>query len=529
MWIKNNQKQLREESNFKELKCSLNLSEDDNGIIRSYGRIMNANLPYNTRAPIMLSRYHKLAELIVKDCHWNFKHNGEKDTLTDFRANYWITKGKSFVKKILFQCTLCRRYNSRPYGYPKAPNLPELRLRDDKPFSGTGIDYLGPLYSKDVYNSDLEDEEEMHKCYVSLYTCASTRGVILDLVPDYTAKEFINSCIHFISRRGCPQEILSDNGSNVIADSTQNFAANRNIVWHFNVAEAPWYGGFWERLVSSVKRCLKKTVGNTHLSYVELLTVLLEIELILNSRPLVHIYDDNTEEVLTPNHLLFGRKLEAFNNINNTEINSSSCTKRMKYIETVINHFWQRWRSEYLVSLREHSKKFKKGNKLIPQVNDIVHEDKQPPQSWRLGKIVELIPSKDAQIRGAKILIGKSKSIISRPVNKLYPVEYANEFNNDSNVVETLREDSNNDSNVVKTLREDINNDNSNVVKTLREDINNGNSNVVKTLREEYNNVVDVVNYNDELKEDIKIDSVKRKSKREAAMMADLKRRLNNL
>ena len=122
----------------------------------------------------------------------------------------------------------------------------------------------------------------MFKCYVVLYTCASTPSVILELVPDVSSKYFIYSLRKFISCRGCPGKILTDNGTVFTSQETQKFAANRNIEWQFSLSNAPWYGGFWERLVSIVKRCLKKTVGKACLSFYELQIILSEIE--INSR-----------------------------------------------------------------------------------------------------------------------------------------------------------------------------------------------------------------------------------------------------
>ena len=63
-------------------------------------------------------------------------------------------------------------------------------MNDDNPFGGTGIDYLGPLYGKDIYDRNTSDACDLFKCYVVLYTCASTRGVILELVPDVSSKYF---------------------------------------------------------------------------------------------------------------------------------------------------------------------------------------------------------------------------------------------------------------------------------------------------------------------------------------------------
>ena len=118
----------------------------------------------------------------------------------------------------------------------------------------------------------------------------------------------LNSLAEFISRRGYPQIILSDTGSLFVADFIQIFVASKHVKWNFNLANASWYGGFWERLIGQVKRCLKKVLGRTTLGFYQLQTVIQEIELILNSRPLGNLYDDDMEQILTSNHLLFGRK-----------------------------------------------------------------------------------------------------------------------------------------------------------------------------------------------------------------------------
>ena len=60
----------------------------------------------------------------------------------------------------------------------------------------------------------------------------------------------------------------------------------------------------------------------------------------------------------------------------------------------------------------------------MPSVNDIVliYQEKQPRQLWRLGRIIELITSNDNEIRHEKVIVGKTKNIIDRPINCLYPL-----------------------------------------------------------------------------------------------------------
>ena len=271
------------------------------------------------------------------------------------------------------------------------------------------------------------DNEDVNKCYIVLFTCASTRGILLEVVRDVSSLAFIDSLRRFIARRGCPRVILSDNGFAFVAKETQEFAVERNINWKFNVAAAPWTGGFFERLVACVKNCIKKTIGRSTLRFDELQTLISEVELTIDSRPLVPMYDDCLEEVVTSNHLIFGQKLELRNTDSaHGEVPLIEPVKRVQYLRTIQLHFWKRWSSEYLTSLREFHK-FKKSRKVvrIPEINDIViiKEEKLPRLQWRLGRVTKLIFGRDNKVRAVSILVGKTGTIIDRPINLVYPLE----------------------------------------------------------------------------------------------------------
>ena len=280
LWIKANQHVMKKSKNYEHDRLNLNLVEDNEGIIRSHSRLKNAKIPYDSKAPIMISKEHKLADLIVNYFHLKVLHNGVKQTLTEIRSMFWITRGRNFVKKLIRPCTVCKRINSRPYQYPGQSDIPSFRFDDNQPFSTTGVDYLGPLYCLPVYG----EEDVLYKVFIVLYTCAATRAIILDAVNNASSKTFLQSLTKFISRRGCPSLIISDNGSVFKSDETQTFIANKFIKWKFNLETAPWWGGMWERLVGSVKRCIKKMVGIRKINYVELQTLLFEIEAVLNNR-----------------------------------------------------------------------------------------------------------------------------------------------------------------------------------------------------------------------------------------------------
>ena len=423
LWILDNQNTIVGDK-YDNLKVNLNLQRDSDGLVRSYSRLKNAKIPFDTKSPIFINREHKLADILVHYFHQKVMHRGVKQTLTELRSKFWITRGRSFVKKLINPCRSCKLLNARAYHYPNRSDLPEFRFEETHPFSNTGADALGPLYCLPIFGQN----EKLHKAYILLYTCMATRAVILDVVNNANTDGFLNSFKRFLARRGCPSIMITDNGSVFTAKETQKFASDRGIHWKLNLDDALWFSGVWERLVASVKRCLKKVVGTKKLTYVELQTLVCEIESILNNRPIGTDYDDDTEVILTPNHLLFGRRLEMTNimgeSVADSNVGNNKLIKRRRFLDKMLLHFWERWRKEYVTSLRECQRTSKQRHSAKIEVNDVViiYDDKQPRHLWKIGKINEIIPGRDGRIRGAIVKVGKSGAIIRRPVNRLYPL-----------------------------------------------------------------------------------------------------------
>ena len=284
----------------KSLKAQLNLFLDEKGLWRCGGRFAYADLPYATKYPLLLPRKHPLTPLIVTDAHRRVLHNKVRDTLTEVRRKFWILKGRSLVRSLIHRCVICRRVEGKPYPTPPPPPLPLSRVKEDPPFSFTGVDFAGPLMVR-------KEDDGQSKVYISLFTCLVTRAVHLDIVGDMTTETFLRCLKRFAARRGLPRKFLSDNGKTFKAaskylksvfkdDSVHDHLAENGCEWTFNVEKAPWWGGAFERMVQSTKRCLKKMVGQASLTPDELLTAIVEIESILNSRPLSYISAGDMED-----------------------------------------------------------------------------------------------------------------------------------------------------------------------------------------------------------------------------------------
>ena len=444
LWIADSQQDLVQERKFPTWKNQFNLFLDDKGLWRCGGRLENANLPYSTKHPILLPRAHHITSLIVWDAHRRVQHNGVKETLTEIRARYWIVKGRSLVKSTIRHCVLCKRFEGTPYHGPVPPPLPTFRVQEEPPFSYTGVDFAGPLHVRTTGSS------EANKAWICLFTCCVVRAVHLEIVSDMSTETFIRCLKRFVARRGMPRKFVSDNGKTFKAgamflksvfqdEEVVDHLAGVGVEWVFNIERAPWWGGVFERMVRSTKRCLKKMIGQAKLSLDELHTMIVEIESIINSRPLSYVSSSDLEEPLTPSHLLLGRRiLNLPDNLGylpdsadeEFTVDSSHLRRRVRHLSNTLNHFWRRWRDEYLVELREAHRQ--SNHNRLPHSSIasgdvvVVHDENLPRGFWRLGRIEEVISGRDGRVRGATVRLAsrnRQKTLLHRPIQLLYPLE----------------------------------------------------------------------------------------------------------
>ena len=215
------------------------------------------------------------------------------------------------------------------------------------------------------------------------------------------------------------------------------YLTNNQISWNFIVEKAPWWGGYWERLVRSVKSPIQKTIGKSTLTHEELSTLLTEIEGLINARPLTYVYDDeeSISYPLTPSDLIYGRRVTTTPNSQHFEITSTydSLTKRLKHHRHLLGQFTRQWRNEYLTSLREHAIKNARlrgdnGDTGV-KVGDIVilKNDSVRRSFWKLAKVEELHPGRDGKVRAVSVRVtstnGSSIQRLRRPIQHVVPLE----------------------------------------------------------------------------------------------------------
>ena len=235
----------------------------------------------------------------------------------------------------------------------------------------------------------------------------------------------------FTARRGVPSYIYSDNAKTfkAVVNVLPKIYGHLAPTWKFICPISPWWGGFYERLIKSVKSSLKKTIGCKSLSRSELETVLFEIESCINSRPLTYVSEDtSSQEILTPSHFLLSRDFTTKVNVHSDVPSITSRDLRDKFIikNQVIDKFWKIWSEQYLVNLPYVVKGFQSKCKLDIGSVVLVKTDNLPRQKWPLGLIVEVFPSKDGLIRSAKIKT--ATGFIDRPIQKLIDLEISDKM-----------------------------------------------------------------------------------------------------
>ena len=195
--------------------------------------------------------------------------------------------------------------------------------------------------------------------------------------------------------------------------------------WKFIAPLSPWWGGWWERLVRSVKTALRKTLGSRCLTRIELETVLCEVEASVNSRPLTFQGDTiDCPGPLTPNHFLTGRSVGFQAKVAEcpTSVNPRALSERARICEMRLNKFWDVWTNDYLRNLPP-AVRGKAHSDLTIGSLVLVHEEKIPRLLWETGVVTRLFPGRDGRIRSAEVRTGRG--LKTRAVQRLHCLELA--------------------------------------------------------------------------------------------------------
>ena len=459
------------------LQFSPYIDEDD--LLRSRSRLLESDvIPVATTTPIILPKKSSIVEKFVLFQHVTRLHEGPEALLYFLRRNFRIIGGRREIKRIIHLCLNWR------CGMPKTVeqkmgNLPEYRTDVFTPWKSISIDYFGPLFclhdncmfipcphrdetankaklkelnktrinankppliygDGDSVTRNRSLQEQSEKLYGCIFVCSSSRAVHLEIANDLSTNQFLLAFKRFTARRGQPTFVRTDNATNFRGasaelnklyslldwDTIEGRTRPDRITWHFGSAEAPWRNSGVERLIKSVKTALKPVLGRTKVTKTHLHTLLVEIEGILNDRPLVASSEDERDApAITPSLLCGGRLLKnlPFDRYPATEI--SSLEKKVIFRNQLVTKFWNKWLHSYLNSLQVLPKWRAKDSRVISTDQIvIIREDNTPKGKWKLARIIEVFRDNDGLVRRVTLRNSKGREI-SRPTNKIAILE----------------------------------------------------------------------------------------------------------
>ncbi|XP_018395454.1 PREDICTED: uncharacterized protein LOC108773960, partial [Cyphomyrmex costatus] len=401
---------------------------DEHDILRVGGRLQRTNWNFERKQPILLPSNDRFTKLLFEREHVRLLHANQQLLLNTIRERYWPLKGKSLARSVCRNCVHCSRVE------PEASTqlmgeLPDHRVQPSRCFHVTGVDFAGPIIT--LVNKGRG--RKTNKSYVTLFICFATKAIHLEATSELSTAAFLATLRRFVSRRGCPKEIWSDNGTNFIGanreleriqdfvrsqltSDTGNLLVNEGINWKFIPPNAPHMGGLWEAGIKSCKYHLKRIMGNVLFTFEELSTALTQIEACLNSRPLTPMTSDPSDlKPLTPAHFLVGGPLTSVPDLDVTG-NAMNRLTRWQLIQRVLQDFWKRWAAEYLSHLQGRTK-WKSAQSNL-SINDLVviRDENLPPLKWKLGRVVEIHPGRDGLVRVVSVRV--ANGIIKRPIVK---------------------------------------------------------------------------------------------------------------
>lgn len=389
---------------------------DQAGVLRIKGRLQLSELAFESKHPVILPKCHG-SYLLVHYVHRKQHHAGVDAMITFVRQSFEVFGLRVMAKSVKKACVSCQKCDARACNEVPAP-LPKVRVTKAPVFSVTGIDFAGPVFCIDCPEK---------KLYICLFVCGVVRAIHLELVDNLTSEDFLFSFRRFCALKRVPSIVYSDNGKNFIGGERVlgSYLDIEAPEWRFICPRSPWWGGWWERLVRSVKNAIRKTLGKRSLTKVELTTCLHEVASSINSRPLTFVGTSvENRTPLTPNHFLSGQGNQGLeSNLIEDPENLDVDSLSLRHQEMVFRQedFWKVWSTEYIRNLPPAFQKFKKeGNVEVGSVV-MVREDNMPRSKWCIGVVKRLHLGKDDIPRSADIKT--SSGLKTRAIQRLYNLE----------------------------------------------------------------------------------------------------------
>ena len=277
--------------------------------------------------------------------------------------------------------------------------LPSIRLKTPfQAFARSSVDFGGPFLTMQGRG------KKRVKRYRCLFTCLLSRAVHLEMAYGLDTDSFLNAFYRMVCRRGRPEEVLSDNGTNFVGaeaelkelvnaldqDKIKSSLANKGIKWKFNPPVGPHFGGVHETMIKAAKKAIYGILSKADVTDEELVTAMVGAEDLINSRPINYQSSNIKDDIpITPNHFLFGRAGGQFAP-ESVDENDFNPRKRWRRVQELVKHIWTRWMQEWLPQLNRRHKWFKNQKDFKIGDSALVLSTDLGRGKWQIARIIEI-------------------------------------------------------------------------------------------------------------------------------------------
>lgn len=354
----------------------------------------------------LLPLNHAYTRLLMKEAHCKSGHRGRDASLAWFRQHYWVSQGAKAIKSTVVSCQLCKR-RAPTLLNQRMGQLPMARLKLSPPFTNVMVDFFGPFFVRGEVQ-----KRTTGKAYRVILTDLGSRAVHIEGCFGYDTGSFLLSLKRFVSIRGWPSHIYSDQESQVIAANKElktmwksidkarinKTSATSGTKWHFGPADSPWNQGAVESLVKSAKRGFKLCMGEKRVSPCEFMTICYDVANMMNERPLgVFPSQDSDINVLTPNMLLLGRATA--DTVIDRHHGTDSTQARYELVSSITQKFWEKWKELYAPSLVTQSKWQKTKPNLQVGYVLLVCDSNSLRSQYHIAQVQEVYPDEKGIVR----------------------------------------------------------------------------------------------------------------------------------
>ena len=406
--------------------------DNEDELIKVNSRLRASDLLSVTGNPILLPRDHLVTKRVIMHHHEQLFHCSLEQTLSSTRRQVFYMGGKRKTKEVLFGCA-CRNFHDVTPNVMKI--LPKYRMDNLEAFSYVHLDFFGP-YKCWVQGN--KNEPQLSSVFGLIYSCAQSRCLQIDLIPDLSTETFLYSLRQMQARRGRCRQIHSDNAktyklaskilkrilSGMNWTKIEKICAEKwNFRWTFSENLAPFENALAEAPIKHVKRAIKSMLGAVKVTtFLELQTICMESEAILNDRPLATMLDGpDSVQPITPSELACGRRMFTLP-MEKYIPEDAPFSRQWAIRKRALYCFWRRFTKDYLMDqtlTKYWNRKSKLAKYLKPGLRVILRDKNVAFKQWRNAIVTKLLPSDDGVLRRLELKVinpnGKP-SLVTRPI-----------------------------------------------------------------------------------------------------------------